>query len=74
MWGNGGELFDKELKKCTIDDERAVEGLQLMQDLRYKHQVAPDMAALQQLQQAGDQPRRRSSSSSRIRWRSPSSR
>ena len=53
VWGNGGELFDKELKKCTIDDERAVEGLQLMQDLRYKHQVAPDTAALQQLQQAG---------------------
>ncbi|HEU5317744.1 MAG TPA: sugar ABC transporter substrate-binding protein [Chloroflexota bacterium] len=53
VWGNGGELFDKEFKKCTIDDERAVEGLQLMQDLRYKHRVAPDMTALQQMQQAG---------------------
>ena len=53
VWGNGGELFDKEFKRCTVDDERVVEGLQLMQDLRYKHRVAPDMAALQQMTQAG---------------------
>lgn len=53
VWGNGGELFDKDFKKCTFDDERTVEGLQLMQDLRYKHRVAPDMPALQAMTQAG---------------------
>lgn len=56
VWGNGAELFDKEFKRCTLDDERAVEGLQLMQDLRYKHRVAPDMAALGEMQRAGINP------------------
>jgi multiple sugar transport system substrate-binding protein len=53
VWANGGELFDKEFKRCTVDDERVVEALQLMQDLRYKHRVAPDQPALQAMQQAG---------------------
>ncbi len=53
LWGNGAELFDKDFKRCTIDDERAVEALQLMQDLRYKHRVAPDAAALTELRNAG---------------------
>ncbi|HEX2035846.1 MAG TPA: sugar ABC transporter substrate-binding protein [Chloroflexota bacterium] len=53
VWANGGELFDKEYRRCTVDDERAVEALQLMQDLRYRHRVAPDGTALQELRAAG---------------------
>ena len=52
-WANGAELFDKDYKKCLADDERVVEGLQTMLDLRFKHRVAPDPAALQQMTQAG---------------------
>jgi len=53
VWGNGGELFDKDFKRCTVDDERVVEALQLMQDLRYKHRVTPDSPALAEMQRAG---------------------
>ena len=42
IWANGAELFDKDYRRCTVDDERAVEALQLMQDLRDRHRVAPD--------------------------------
>ncbi|HET7768539.1 MAG TPA: sugar ABC transporter substrate-binding protein [Chloroflexota bacterium] len=52
-WANGAELFDKDHKKCLADDERVVEGLQTMLDMRFKHRVAPDPAALQQMQQTG---------------------
>jgi multiple sugar transport system substrate-binding protein len=38
---NGGEFFDKDFTKCTLNEARAVEGLQFMQDLMYKHRVAP---------------------------------
>lgn len=53
VWANGAELFDKDFRRCTVDDERAIEGLQLMQDLRYRHRLAPDAAALQELRAAG---------------------
>ena len=53
VWANGVELFDKDYRRCTVDDERAVEGLQLMQDLLYRHRVAPDTAAQQELRAAG---------------------
>ncbi|MGH2371445.1 MAG: ABC transporter substrate-binding protein, partial [Chloroflexota bacterium] len=53
IWANGGELFDKDYRRCTVDDERVIEALQLMQDLRYRYRVAPDGAALQELRQAG---------------------
>ena len=53
IWANGGELFDKDYTRCTADDERVVEALQLMQDLRYKHRVAPDAAALADMKAAG---------------------
>lgn len=53
IWANGAELFDKDYRRCTVDDVRAIEGLQLMQDLRYRHRVAPDAAALQELRAAG---------------------
>jgi multiple sugar transport system substrate-binding protein len=53
IWANGGALFDKDYKRCTVDEERAVEALQLMQDLRYRHRVAPDAAALQERRAAG---------------------
>jgi ABC-type glycerol-3-phosphate transport system substrate-binding protein len=53
IWANGAELFDKDYRRCTADDERAVEALQLLQDLRYRHRVAPDAAALQERRGAG---------------------
>jgi ABC-type glycerol-3-phosphate transport system substrate-binding protein len=53
VWANGAELFDRDYRRCTVDDERAVEGLQLMQDLCYRHRVSPDGAALKELQSAG---------------------
>jgi multiple sugar transport system substrate-binding protein len=52
-WANGAELFDGDYKKCLADDERVVEGLQTMLDLRFKHRVAPDAAALAELQRGG---------------------
>ncbi len=52
-WGNGAELFDKDHKRCLADDERVVEALQLMQDMRFKHRIAPDAAALNELRNAG---------------------
>ncbi len=56
IWANGGELFDKDYRRCTVDDERVVEALQLMQDLRFRHRVAPDTAAVQEFRAAGQDP------------------
>ncbi|HEU5318982.1 MAG TPA: extracellular solute-binding protein [Chloroflexota bacterium] len=53
VWGNGAELFDKDFKKCLADDERVVEALQLMVDMRSKQRVAPDAAALTEMRNAG---------------------
>ena len=41
---NGGEFFDKDFTKCTLNEPRAVEALQFMQDLMYKYRVAPTPA------------------------------
>ncbi len=38
---NGGHLFDAQQTKCTITDPPAVDTLQWIADLRYKHHVAP---------------------------------
>ena len=35
------DLFNKDFTRCTLDDPRAVEALQLMQDLVHKYRVAP---------------------------------
>ena len=53
VWGNGAELFDKDFKKCTADDERVVEALQLMSDMRSRLRIAPDAAALAEMKNAG---------------------
>ena len=44
MWvaANGGELFDKDLKTCTLNEPPAVEALQFLQDLVFRHRVMPD--------------------------------
>lgn len=39
---NGAELFDRDYTRCTLDDPRAIDALQFMQDLVYRHGVAPD--------------------------------
>jgi multiple sugar transport system substrate-binding protein len=41
---NGGELFDKDIKTCTINDAPAVEALQFLQDLVFKNRVMPTPA------------------------------
>ena len=53
VFANGAEVFDKDFKRCLLADERAVEGLQLFQDLIYRHRAAPDTAALAELRGAG---------------------
>jgi multiple sugar transport system substrate-binding protein len=45
-WGqwvraNGAEIFDKDFTRCLLGEARAVEALQLMQDLMYRYRVAP---------------------------------
>ncbi|HEX2032665.1 MAG TPA: extracellular solute-binding protein, partial [Chloroflexota bacterium] len=39
---NGGELLDKDGKTCLLNEPPAVEGLQFLQDLVFKHRVMPD--------------------------------
>jgi multiple sugar transport system substrate-binding protein len=41
VWTNGAEIFNRDFTRCTLDDPRAVEALQFMQDLIYKYRVAP---------------------------------
>jgi multiple sugar transport system substrate-binding protein len=53
VWGNGAELFDKDYKKCLADDEKVVEALQMMVDMRFKHRITPDTAALNEMKNAG---------------------
>lgn len=53
VWGNGAELFNNDYTRCLADDERVVEGLQLMMDMRFKQRVAPDTAALADMRGAG---------------------
>jgi multiple sugar transport system substrate-binding protein len=47
---NGGELFDKDNKICTLTEPAAVEGLQLLQDLVHKHKVMPTVQEYGQIQ------------------------
>jgi multiple sugar transport system substrate-binding protein len=41
VWTNGAEMVSRDFRRCTLDDPRAVEALQFMQDLIYKYRVAP---------------------------------
>src|SRR5262245_14084750 len=41
VWGNGGDLFDKDLTRVTLGDPPALEGLQFQADLINKHRVMP---------------------------------
>lgn len=45
----GGDHFNKDVTKATINEAGGVAGLQAMQDFWVKHKVAPNPAALQQL-------------------------
>jgi multiple sugar transport system substrate-binding protein len=49
IWQNGGDLFNKSLTEITIDQPKAVEALQFIQDLVYKYQVAPTPAQLESI-------------------------
>ncbi|MGI8424058.1 MAG: ABC transporter substrate-binding protein [Chloroflexota bacterium] len=47
VWSHGGELFDKEFTKCTLDSPQAVEGLQFLSDLVNRHRVNATPAQMQ---------------------------
>ena len=60
VWQNGGDLFDKDVTRCTLGEPAAVEALQWMGDLYTKHKVAGlagDLTAMgmQNVQQAFQQ-------------------
>ena len=45
LWNRGGDVMDKALTKFTLaDDPLAIEGMQDMTDLRWKHHCAPTPA------------------------------
>lgn len=41
VWNFGGDILSKDGSKCILDQQPAVDGLQFMQDLIYKHRVMP---------------------------------
>jgi multiple sugar transport system substrate-binding protein len=45
LWQNGGDLLDKNRKKCTIDSPACRQALQFLVDLRYKYKVTPATSA-----------------------------
>jgi multiple sugar transport system substrate-binding protein len=46
IWNNGGELFNAEGTKCTLDSPAAIEGFQYLVDLLHRWKVAPTPAEL----------------------------
>jgi multiple sugar transport system substrate-binding protein len=46
VWSYGGDLFDKDLTRCTLDSPQAIDALQFMADLVVKHNVNPSPAQL----------------------------
>lgn len=41
VWIFGGDILDKDSTKSVLDQQPAVDGLQFLQDLMYRHQVMP---------------------------------
>ncbi len=46
LLSNGGDVFDKAGRKCTLDSPESIEVFQNFQDLMYKHHVAPSPSQL----------------------------
>jgi multiple sugar transport system substrate-binding protein len=46
VWAYGGDLFDKDLTRCTLDSPPAMEALQFMADLVVKYNVNPSPTQL----------------------------
>jgi multiple sugar transport system substrate-binding protein len=46
VWSYGGDLFDKDLTRCTLDSPQAVEALQFLTDLVVKYNYNPNPAQL----------------------------
>lgn len=40
IWANGGQIFDEDYTQCLVDSPAAIEGLQFLADLIYKHKVS----------------------------------
>lgn len=47
VWSNGGDIVSPDLKSCVLNQPNAVQGLQFLDDLVGKYQVAPRPADLQ---------------------------
>ena len=41
VWSFGGDLFDRDQTRCTLDSPQAVDGLQALADLVHRHRVNP---------------------------------
>ena len=41
VWGNGGDMFDKDFTRLTLADPPALEGLEFQADLINKHRLMP---------------------------------
>ena len=55
VWIFGGDILNKEGTKCILDEPPAVEGLQFLQDLYYRHRVmAPPTDNLNTVQAIGN--------------------
>ena len=56
VWSKGGQIFDDMRKptKCLLDSPEAIDTFRWMQDLVYKHKVAPTTAQLQGLEGGWD--------------------
>lgn len=48
VWMNGGEIMSPDLKKCLMDDPKAIEGLQFYVGLSVKEHVAPTATQVMQ--------------------------
>jgi multiple sugar transport system substrate-binding protein len=46
VWAHGGDLFDKEFTRCTLDSPQAIEALQFISDLVVRYNVNPNPAQL----------------------------
>jgi multiple sugar transport system substrate-binding protein len=49
VWGNGGDLFDKDLTRVTLGDPPALEGLQFQADLINRHRLMPHPDELREI-------------------------
>jgi multiple sugar transport system substrate-binding protein len=47
VWQNGGGTFDGKKNVCLLNQEKSIEAIQFLVDLRFKHKVTPFSVALE---------------------------